>query len=79
MKPLLDFEALARQEEGQFFDRKSLWEGTPGAKRVRDRRTVRDEIAAHVAMFSFGSPIASAIFARENTPPRRSRRPQRGR
>jgi hypothetical protein len=38
MKPLLDLEALAQQEEGQFFDRKSLWEGTPGAKRARDRR-----------------------------------------
>ena len=52
MKPLLDLEALARQEEGQFFDRKSLWDGAPGSKRVRDRRAVRDEIAAHVAAFA---------------------------
>jgi ATP-dependent DNA helicase RecG len=52
MKSLLDLEALAQQEEGQFFDRKSLWEGAPGVKRVRDRRTVRDEIAAHVAAFA---------------------------
>jgi ATP-dependent DNA helicase RecG len=52
MKPLLDLETLARQEEGQFFERKSLWEGAPGAKRVRDRRQVRDEIAAHVAAFA---------------------------
>lgn len=52
MKPLLDLEALARQEEGQFFDRESLWEGAPGAKRVRDRRAVRDQIAAHVAAFA---------------------------
>lgn len=52
MKPVLDLEALARQEEGQFFDRKSLWEGAPGAKRVRDRRAVRDEIAEYVAAFA---------------------------
>lgn len=52
MKPLLDLEALARQEEGQFFDRRSLWDGAPGSKRVRDRRAVRDEIAAHVAAFA---------------------------
>ena len=41
------------QPEGQYFDRKSLWEGLEGHKRCRDRRTVRDQIAKYVAAFAF--------------------------
>ena len=40
------------QPEGQYFDRKSLWEGLEGHKRCRDRRTVRDQIAKYVAAFA---------------------------
>lgn len=40
------------QPEGQYFDRKSLWEGREGQKRSRDRRTVRDQIAKSVAAFA---------------------------
>lgn len=42
----LDLAPYLRQEEGQFFDRKSLFHGPPGRKRPRDRKEVRDEIAA---------------------------------
>lgn len=48
----LDLPRLIRQEEGQFFDRKSLWHGKPDARRPRDRREVRDEIAEYVAAFA---------------------------
>lgn len=47
-----DLGALIAQDEGQYFDRKSLWQGAPGAKRTRDRRKVRDEIAEYVAAFA---------------------------
>ena len=40
------------QPEGQYFDRKSLWEGREGSKRNRDRRTVRDQIAKYIAAFA---------------------------
>src|SRR5450432_884069 len=43
---------LVAGEEGQYFDRKSLWEGTPGNKRPRDPREVRDHIAEYVAAFA---------------------------
>jgi ATP-dependent DNA helicase RecG len=54
MPPISATELLQRlqSEEGQYFDRKSLWHGAPGAKRPRDRREVRDEIAAYVAAFA---------------------------
>ena len=40
------------QPEGQYFDRKSLWEGQDGRKRTRDRRTVRDQITKYIAAFA---------------------------
>ena len=42
---------LARHE-GQYFDRKSLFEGVEGQKKPRDRREVRDQIAEYVAAFA---------------------------
>ncbi len=48
----LDITALIQQDEGQFFDRKSLWEGPPASKRRRDKRTVRDQIVKYVAAFA---------------------------
>ena len=50
-----DREALLRLitgDEGQYFEKKSLFHGTPGDKRPRSRREVRDEIAVHVAAFA---------------------------
>jgi len=47
-----DLPALLSMPEGQYFERKSLWHGPPGVKRLRDRREVRDEIAYHVAAFA---------------------------
>lgn len=52
MKSPLDLAALVRRGEDQYFECKSLFEGPPGAKRSRDRRIVRDEIAEHVAAFA---------------------------
>lgn len=49
---LPDLAVLLAQDEGQYLDRKSLWDGPPPAKRPRDRRTVRDEIAEYVAAFA---------------------------
>jgi len=43
---------LIAADEGQYHDRKSLLEGQPGAKRPRDRRQVRDQIAEQVAGFA---------------------------
>lgn len=40
------------QDEGQYFDRKSLFHGPPEARRPRDRRQVRDQIAEYVAAFA---------------------------
>ena len=50
-----DLDALRRliaTDEGQYFDRKSLFQGPPGAKRSRERRNVRDQIAEYVAAFA---------------------------
>ena len=44
--------ALVGQPEGQYFERKSLWKGPGDARRPRDRRQVRDEIAEYVAAFA---------------------------
>ena len=49
---LPDLAVLLAQDEGQYLDRKSLWEGPPTARRARDRRSVRDEIAEYVAAFA---------------------------
>ena len=39
------------QAEGQHFDRKSMLEGPPGAKRSRGRREIREQAAEYVAAF----------------------------
>jgi ATP-dependent DNA helicase RecG len=43
---------LIAGDEGQYFDRKSLFEGPSGQKRPRDRRAVRDQIAEQIAGFA---------------------------
>jgi len=43
---------LIAADEGQYHDRKSLFEGPQGKKRPRDRRVVRDQIAEQVAGFA---------------------------
>jgi ATP-dependent DNA helicase RecG len=43
---------LIAADEGQYHDRKTLFEGPPGSKRPRDRRAVRDQIAEQVAGFA---------------------------
>jgi len=48
----LDPLIVSTRTEGQYLERKSLWEGLPGNKRPRDRRQVRDEIAEQVAAFA---------------------------
>lgn len=40
------------QPEGQWFERKSLWNRSAATAKVRDRREVRDEIAENVAAFA---------------------------
>jgi ATP-dependent DNA helicase RecG len=40
------------QDEGQHFDRKSLFHGPPEAKKPRDRKEVRDQVARWVAGFA---------------------------
>lgn len=42
---LNDIASLIAQSEGQYFDRKSLWDQPPKGRRPRDRRAVRDQIA----------------------------------
>jgi len=49
---LFDPSPFLGQDEGQHFDRKSLFEGPTGAKRPRDRRRVRDQVAEYVAAFA---------------------------
>jgi ATP-dependent DNA helicase RecG len=41
-----------RQDEGQYLERKSLWDRAGDPPRARDRREVRDEIAEHLAAFA---------------------------
>ena len=50
--PTFDITPFLSQDEGQFFERKSLFEGEEGKKRPRNRRTVRDEVAEVVAAFA---------------------------
>lgn len=50
--PRFDPTPFLGQDEGQHFDRKSLFEGPDGAKRARDRRAVRDQVAEYVAAFA---------------------------
>lgn len=51
-QPAFDITPFLHQDEGQHFDRKSLFEGPEGTKRTRDRRTVRDQVAEYVAGFA---------------------------
>ncbi len=41
-----------QQDEGQHFERKSMFEGPDGRKRARDRRAIRDHVAEVVAAFA---------------------------
>lgn len=52
MTDTLDLARIAKGPEGQYLERKSLFEGEPGKKRPRDRATVRDNIAEVVAAFA---------------------------
>ena len=47
-----DITPFLDQDEGQHFDRKSLYEGAEGAKRSRNRRAVRDQVAEYIAAFA---------------------------
>ena len=47
-----DITPFLEREEGQTFERKSLFEGKPGSKSSRDRRAIRDQIAKWVAGFA---------------------------
>ncbi|MXZ08370.1 MAG: hypothetical protein F4Y79_02905 [Gemmatimonadetes bacterium] len=47
-----DITPFLDQDEGQHFDRKSLYEGEDSAKRSRNRRAVRDQVAEYVAGFA---------------------------
>lgn len=40
------------QDEGQHFERKSMFEGPEGRKRARDRRAIRDHVAEVVSAFA---------------------------
>ena len=51
-EPQFDITPFLDQDEGQHFDRKSLFEGARGAKQLRDRRAVRDQVAEYVAAFA---------------------------
>ena len=50
--PLFDITPFLTQAEGQHFDRKSMFEGPPGAKRPRKRGKVREQAAEYVAAFA---------------------------
>ena len=47
-----DITPFLTHDEGQHFDRKSLYEGPPRRKRPRNRRAVRDQVAEYVAAFA---------------------------
>ena len=50
--PSFDITPFLGQDEGQHFERKSLFEGPEGAKKSRARRAVRDDVAENVAAFA---------------------------
>ena len=50
--PKLDITPFLDQDEGQHFERKSLFKGPAEAKRPRNRRCVRDDVAENVAAFA---------------------------
>ena len=47
-----DITPFLSQDEGQHFDRKSMFKGAPGAKTPRGRREVREQVAEYVAAFA---------------------------
>ena len=47
-----DIGSIIKQSEGQYFDRKSLWEQPPEGRKPRNRRAVRDQLAKYVAAFA---------------------------
>ena len=47
-----DITPFLDQDEGQHYDRKSLYEGPAGRKKQRGRRAVRDQVAEYVAAFA---------------------------
>ena len=47
-----DITPFLSQDEGQHFDRKSMFRGPPGAKKPRGRREVREQVAEYVAAFA---------------------------
>ncbi len=47
-----DLTPFLGHDEGQHFDRKSLFDGRNGSMRARDRKTVRDQVAEYVAAFA---------------------------
>lgn len=49
---LASLRRLVASEEGQYFDRKSLYEGPPSKKKARVKREVRDQVAEYVAAFA---------------------------
>ena len=51
-RPQFDVTPFLTQDEGQHFDRKSLYQGPSGRKRPRNRRAVRDQVAEYVAAFA---------------------------
>jgi ATP-dependent DNA helicase RecG len=62
-----DVTPFLHQDEGQHFDRKSLFHGPPDAKKQRDRRAVRDEVARYVAGFSHESRPSALKLAYLNS------------
>jgi hypothetical protein len=50
--PTFDLTPFLGRDEGQHFDRKSMFEGEEGKKRPRVRRKVRDQVAEQVAGFA---------------------------
>lgn len=50
--PTFDLTPFLGRDEGQPFDRRSMFEGEEGKKRPRDRRKVRDQVAEQVAGFA---------------------------
>ena len=50
--PIFDITPFLDQDEGQHFERKSLFEGPEGAKKSRTRRDIRDDVAENVAAFA---------------------------
>jgi ATP-dependent DNA helicase RecG len=48
----LDIKKLLAAPEGQYLEKKSLFEGLPGHKKARQRSEVRDDVAEVVASFA---------------------------